>query len=77
MRVVGAKCWWTALMHVSQILLFVDIVSSCSIQPVRSGWVYSVVEVVVTAMLSFEELSSIICLHVNIVWRIEVDDLPL
>ena len=59
--------WWAALMHVSQILLFVDIVSSYFIQPVHSGWVALERLYVVTAMLSFEELSSNICLHVGIV----------
>ena len=43
-----------------------DIVSSYSIQTVHSGWVALERLYVVTAMLSFEELSSNICLHVNI-----------
>ena len=49
-RVVGAKCW-TALMHVSLILLYVDIVSSYFIQPVHSGWVALERLYVVAAML--------------------------
>ena len=62
-------------------ITLVDIVSI--LRPVSALRLGSVAEVVVTAMLSFEELSSNICLHVSIVcifhilWRIEVGDLSL